>query len=272
MTGRKAVRVSGIGASVARRLDSAPRGLGRVHSVFERAVNVLGDDDRLLTFHGPGRLAAPFAIALSEPLPLAAFAPGAALEATSAGLEIGGVFLDLRLAEVVDTAMTPRTDPGPLASAVGESQGTACGSALSSPRALDGRRHLLDGIARADARRFVDGARRLVGLGEGLTPAGDDFLVGALAILHAFLPGFVLGHPLIAIDLGAAARAGTTLVARDFLLHALDGRFSQVVLALVAAASELEARRLLAELLTMGATSGADTAAGMRVALAALAR
>ena len=112
MTGREVVGVSGLGANVVRRLDSAPRGLGRVHSVFERAVNVLGDDDRLLAFHGPARLAAPFAIALAEPPPLAAFALGAALAATSAGFAIGGVFLDLRQAEGAKATLASFGAPG----------------------------------------------------------------------------------------------------------------------------------------------------------------
>ena len=62
------VGVSRLGGSTAHRLTAGPRVIGRVHSVFERAVNLLGADGRLVTLHGPGPLAAPFAVALDEGL------------------------------------------------------------------------------------------------------------------------------------------------------------------------------------------------------------
>src|SRR5215468_9944765 len=49
---------------------------GRVHSVFDRAVNILWGDGRLFTLHGPGPLAAPFALALERLPARAALAPG----------------------------------------------------------------------------------------------------------------------------------------------------------------------------------------------------
>src|SRR5215470_9572564 len=64
----------------------------------------------------------------------------------------------------------------------------------------------------------------LVGLGDGLTPAGDDVLVGYSAALR------VTGHPRAQAFAGQAARIApgrTTDVALMFLQHAAHGDYSQ---------------------------------------------
>ena len=79
------VGVSRLGESAARRLAASPRVTGRVHSVFERAVNLLGADGRLLTLQGPGPLATPFAVALDERLPWRELEPGLPVEREGRG-------------------------------------------------------------------------------------------------------------------------------------------------------------------------------------------
>src|SRR2546430_15360010 len=59
-------RVARLGTASLERLALGSLKPGRIHSVFERAVNVLWGDGHLLTLHGPGPLAAPFAIALER--------------------------------------------------------------------------------------------------------------------------------------------------------------------------------------------------------------
>ena len=53
-------------AVVRERVLAAPPEAGRVHSIFERAVNILWHDGGLITLHGPAPLAAPFAAALTR--------------------------------------------------------------------------------------------------------------------------------------------------------------------------------------------------------------
>jgi len=265
------VHVERVGAGVLRRLEAAPLALGRVHSVFERAVNVLGHDGRLLALHGPGPLAAPFAAALDRLPRRGALVPGMEVEHRDGRLVLGGHALDWRGAEVVETALVPAGDRSALAAALLDAPLPAGAPALRAPLALDARQRLAGGLRHRDSRGVIDGALRLIGLGEGLTPAGDDCLVGTLAIVRRFRPDLLVVHPDIATAIGAAARDGTTAVGREFLLHALEGSFSEVVIALAAAGTEDDARAALADLLTMGATSGADTAAGMRLGLEALA-
>jgi hypothetical protein len=264
------VPVRRLAAGAARRLEAAPRRLGRVHSVFERAVNVLCDDERLLALHGPGPLAAPFAVALDQWPPSGALAPGMAVERMGGRLALDGLAIDWRGAEVVETALAASGDASAVAAALLAASLPPGAAALRSPAALEARRCLAGGIRRGDVRGLVEGALRLIGLGEGLTPAGDDCLVGALAVVHRFRPGLLADHPGALREIAAAAREGTTVVAREFLFHALEGRFSEAVVGLASAPTEAAARDALADLLTMGATSGADTAAGMRLGLEAL--
>jgi len=264
------LRVSRVGAALAGRVAAAPRRFGCVHSVFERAVNIQAHDDRLLALHGPGPLAAPFAMALEQLPPPGSMEPGMAVERIDGQLILGGFRLDWRGARVADLSIVPARDRGPLAAALLEAPLPAGAAALSSPSAIEARWRMADGITNGDWPSFVDGALRLIGLGEGLTPAGDDCLVGVLAVMRRFRPGFLLRHPGICHAIASAARGGTTAVAREFLLHALDGAFSEGVIALASAPTTGAGRSALARLLRMGATSGADTAAGMRLALAAL--
>ena len=264
------VHVQRLAAGAARRLEAAPRALGRVHSVFERAVNILCHDGSLLTLHGPGSLAAPFAAAVDRLPPSGVLAPGMAVERMGERLVLDGRAIDWRGAEVVETALAAAGDGSALAAALLAASLPAGAAALRSPAALDAQRRLAGGLRRGDARGFADGALRLIGLGEGLTPAGDDCLVGALAVVHRFRRGLLAAHPGVPREIAAAAREGTTVVAREFLLHALEGRFSEAVIALASAGTEAAARDALADLLAMGATSGADTAVGMRLGLEAL--
>jgi hypothetical protein len=265
------VGVSRLGESAARRLAASPRVIGRVHSVFERAVNLLGADGRLLTLHGPGPLASPFAVALDERLPWRELEPGLPVEREGhARLVLGALRLDCSSARVVDMSIGAGSDAGALAAALAEAPRRPAAPALASSIALEGRRRLGEGLRRGDADRFVDGARRLIGLGEGLTPAGDDLLVGSLAVARRFRPDFLLEDPGIRQALANAAREGTTIVAREFLLEALEGHFSEIVIALLTTADGPRVRAALDDLLELGATSGADTAEGMRLALDAL--
>jgi hypothetical protein len=265
------VGVARLGDSAARRLAASLPMIGRVHSVFERAVNLVGADGRLLTLHGPGPLAASFAVALDERLPWHGLEPGIPVHREGRGcLVLGALRLDCSAARVVDTSIGTGSDPRALAAALAGTLRPPAAAALASAIAIEGRRRLAEGLRRGDADRFVDGARRLIGLGEGLTPAGDDLLVGSLAVARRFRPGFLLDNPGVGPALAVTAREGTTLVAREFLLEAIEGRFSEIVIALLTAADVQRARAALDDLLEVGATSGADTATGMQLALEAI--
>jgi len=110
---------------------------------------------------------------------------------------------------------------------------------------------------------------RLIGWGEGLTPAGDDFLVGLLAALHALVGrdgerrAFL--DDLAAIVARAASR--TTPLAAHYLRLASSRHFNADVHdlrdALLTDPDASPLQHVLDAVLSRGATSGADLLTGM---------
>ena len=125
------------------------------------------------------------------------------------------------------------------------------------------------GAERAELGRLLD---RVIGFGPGLTPSGDDALVGLLAVgwrLQGWAGPIVAPDALIS---GIEARLGqTTVFGRFFLAHGLAGRFGAAVLAAVDClawpATPAARGQALDQLLGLGATSGADTLVGITAAL-----
>lgn len=129
---------------------------------------------------------------------------------------------------------------------------------------------VLDQLAAALPTDDVDAAgriaRRLVGLGPGLTPSGDDALIGLAAALRA------MGHPAQgfldeAID-DAAVR--TTAVAASLLRHAAAGEFSERLQRLLGALlgdDDAPIAPAIEQAVAWGATSGTDCLVGVLLGL-----
>jgi len=116
-----------------------------------------------------------------------------------------------------------------------------------------------------DHERLQEGAAGLAGLGGGLTPAGDDFLAGAM--LWAWL-AYPAPCPLCRALVEVAALRTTTLSAA-FLRAAARGECNASWHTLLAALSERPGEEketkitaVVQEVLAHGATSGADSLAG----------
>jgi hypothetical protein len=115
-------------------------------------------------------------------------------------------------------------------------------------------------------------AQKLVGWGEGLTPAGDDFLVGWLAGLHV-----LAGHAdsrafFVAVGDAIVRRLhATPLLSAQPLRLAVDGHCNadlhKVRAMLLASASPQGLSQALDRVLHTGATSGAATLAGLLSAI-----
>ena len=267
----RTIRVLRVSPDVAERLQTAPLATGRVHSVFERALNLAWHDGRLLTLQGPGSLVAPFAASLTRLPRSHAIGPGTRIWRRGDTLALDGAILGWQGATIVDTAMPESSaGPGPSLSALLVEPPAEGGRGLSSAIGRAARSRLALGVSRRDPEAFLEGTRGLLGLGEGLTPAGDDCLVGALAVMHRFAGSWLRAHPEIQASVGRAAATATTAVAREFVAHALAGHFAEDLIDLMTAESADGSGRAAARLLRSGATSGADTLVGMRLALAAL--
>ena len=106
--------------------------------------------------------------------------------------------------------------------------------------------------------------RRLIGLGDGLTPSGDDVLIGIEAALHA------LGSPAAGFldEALADVDARTTTVSAAYLRHAAAGEFAERLHHLLAVLVSEEAREAtlagaIGEAVAWGATSGTDCLIGV---------
>jgi hypothetical protein len=125
---------------------------------------------------------------------------------------------------------------------------------------------LIKTIKKKDLSKVSKNVKGLIGFGEGLTPSGDDFLVGLIASLH-FLGDSRFEHFLKkikeAVELG---KERTTFISRKFLEYACQGRFPETVLNLIEAilfGDKEEVKEANKRCLDFGATSGRDTLLGV---------
>lgn len=139
---------------------------------------------------------------------------------------------------------------------------------------------LVDGLMRAyyegDLRWLMIFAGRLAGLGPGLTPAGDDWLVGwmvglrAREALNEGQPGIsVLTTEMVNKAILQAVARETTALSLAFLEAAAIGAVPQVWHDLIDAltnADSMPLRKATTNILRQGATSGADMLAGFLAA------
>jgi hypothetical protein len=245
---------------------------GSVHSVFPRAVNCLVEGQLWTILHTEGQ-DAPFGLRLEGgvlPGDLGA-RPGDAVRGRAGFLKVGSAVLDCRAAS--------RWKPNlPAAFGAGWVQRFDLLGRLASPRAWTASSDLAATIAAALLERpagpTLQGAvNRAVGNGPGLTPAGDDVLVGLLAGLSLAIVGHDQGD---SDDRGVVvsrlARAWhetpsrTTDISRHLIDQASAGLFGAGVHALIRALAGTDARAVRSAadgLLATGASSGADTCVGV---------
>ena len=262
----------------------APR-TGRVHSVFAHAVNLeLGED--MWTVVARGGHDAALTVRLSGmvvpgDLGLRIHDP---VWVRSSHLRAGTTVVDAR------TAVRWRPQPYEV-DLDGLGERAAELEAAARHVAWEGSWALADAIAGALASArpgdLDEAVRRAIGRGPGLTPAGDDVLAGILAVLTP--PGVGAG---VAVGCGPAAarlRAAlvpalpaTTDISRALLRQASRGHVSRPVWELARAVlsgrtAAAPARAgvpatVLSTVLSIGATSGGDTCAGLVAASRLLSR
>ena len=132
---------------------------------------------------------------------------------------------------------------------------------------------LLGACRQSDGRRAAEHAARLVGWGEGLTPAGDDFLVGLCAGLDVQIGGNVARRA-CRDAIGCAMIASTprtTTISAHYLRLAAAGHFQERLLAardaLLSSESPQQRDEALRAACAIGATSGTDGVAGLLAGL-----
>lgn len=148
-----------------------------------------------------------------------------------------------------------------------------CGRPLAFPLHLaQGRFDAVRGALHAqDLPAFEAAALRVLGLGPGLTPSGDDF-IGALlfTLRHAPLACWQARMPALYARLRAAACTATNPISAALLADLMAGRSYRALHELLAALQRGEPAAMhqaVQSLLAVGASSGADMLAGVLLAL-----
>ncbi len=250
---------------------------GCIHSLFARACNI-ACGETLLTVVADGLADGPTTLKLAPrvaPDLRLFFRTGERLRCRNGVASTDGVELRLAGATV--------WRPAPARAAASSSQLTA--NLRSEHVALANRRRTHSSVidreaiaivgALGEATRSVHVEKasaqldRLIGWGEGLTPAGDDFIVGWLAALDALAGGDAARIRFLRASSEAiAARASRTVpIAGHCLRLAAQGHFNADVTglrnALLGGRDRAVIQAALQGALETGATSGADMVAGM---------
>jgi hypothetical protein len=237
--------------------------------VFAHAANVLIGDD-LWTLLPGSQLDAPFGIRLAEwPDRFERLAPpGARVHVRAGHMGIGRSVIDCRTA----TRWSPqpiRRSADPLDAPLQFVERRARPRAWCESQAMAD--DLLHALRRSQSGRHLEAARivsRNVGRGPGLTPAGDDVLVGAITVLVSGASGPVDDGVLPSLtSMLSEAWHTTSEISRHLLSQAVRGLPGQGLHDL--SKSLLEGARVevlddaLDRVLATGATSGADACLGM---------
>ena len=126
---------------------------------------------------------------------------------------------------------------------------------------------LIDG----DVNEFTSAALRVLGLGNGLTPSGDDFVGGVMfALAHAPRQAWIDDLPMAKARIRNAALVSTNVISAALLDDMMAGKsYSALHDVLFALHSNNKANIVAAceKLLIVGASSGADMLAGLLLAL-----
>lgn len=245
------------------------RSAGKIVSVHRRAVIVLLDSGSLVTLLPVDQPLHPWAI--SVPFVASCFSTGLKVESESDALTCGR--FSFSWAGVPGTDLRLHIRPRRLAAGL---EARLLG--LARPVAGNDR---CQAIISASLAQFgggsgAGGLSRLVGLGEGLTPAGDDVIVGLLAGLDlaaAAGRGAIRRRQEVVASIPSPLRRHTTLLAAQMIETAVAGHYAEPVLNLLSVLARPDPGQevvamAVRRLLNMGHRSGGDTLRGIGAGLA----
>lgn len=252
---------------------------GRVLGRFWRACNLIDDRQRVLALLLPEVGRGPFAVTIAgSPGIFDSLTPGQPARADRHAVVIGPWQIPLSQAAVWEPRLTHPPRPlnadqmidlvAPYARwpNFGEDSATARRIAQAARRAMAEFSEAILEPGREPA--LMKAVADLAGLGSGLTPAGDDYLIGAMAAL------WLADRPALLPLIARTARPKTTALSGAFLQAAARGEFMEPWHAL-ARAWQVEDEGALAAavqwIADFGASSGQDALAGFATVLLKLA-
>jgi hypothetical protein len=272
-----------------------------IQSVFDSSLNLrLAHEGRLITILISDHYELPQGIRLDKKIPLPYLTPSASL-ISNVGLRAacrGGILrfgsssltIDLRGAPIWEGRIPALTRP------IERAAWSIIWKTLNQQQRLKGTDLIVDDLfqldtgplltrklsqpvlqliaaaERLDAQIAKDAAQKMIGLGPGVTPSGDDVLIGFLAGLHstaeneperlAFIQTFGESLSLLSKE--------TNEISRTYLHHAIHGQFSSSMIALLDAINNGAEEQLLAALkdaMRVGHSSGMDSVTGLLIGL-----
>jgi len=242
---------------------------GAVHSVFAGAINLLVGGE-MWTLLDAAKSDSPFGIRLAPGVGPHAFGVqrSAPVHVRSGFIGVGGMVLDCRSALRWAAVRWPPPGAG-FEARLAEVERLARPRAWADSAAMAGdvMRALCAARGAADAQ-CVAAVRRTIGRGPGLTPAGDDVLVGIMAILSSGAAGEAGARAMERLVRAMMpALPSTTDLSRHLLAQAARGLSGRALhdlgRALVKGAADDALAAALAPVLATGATSGADACIGL---------
>lgn len=245
----------------------------RVLNAFGRACNLVNAHGEVLALLTQELPLTPFALraATAEPRPFETMDAETAVSVEGERLRIGALQIDTHAArlwnpqpdwEAVRGAFSNSVRLGQLIEltlAIGKE-----GSLLEAPHRWPGQNQLIHALHTGNLPEAISATQALAGRGAGLTPAGDDFIVGALLAVWAGLCGNGLQN--FCEPLAATAAPRTTTLSGAYLYAAARGECTEQWHNLFNAIIQHKDPRFeLEALLAIGHTSGADALAGFIV-------
>jgi hypothetical protein len=229
----------------------------KVLHVFERSADLLDADGRVISIVSSGVGPGPFNLVLSRDLDLRTLITASARITVASGvLRVGDLAVELARADLWDPVPQWRSIAAELPGLAETIRAEMAVSPVKPGIEFDPP----PGDDPAEAAAF---ALRLAGLGPGLTPSGDDVLMGWMHACYCRFPEH-RARTLAEAVVGAAAPRTTSLSAA-WLLAAADGEAGALWHRLVRGAANGVAgvqRDALRRILATGHTSGADALAG----------
>lgn len=259
----------------------------RVHSIFARAVNLIVGEDRLLTLACHELGDAPDTVVVdAPPWKDSDFDPGAEVHLSAERIQIGAnVEVRLQGAQPWQCRLPSWAEDGALPRKhlpLALEHLRRCGRSFAWIPALPSNalpdanavvaaalrrraQDLCDAVLSEDEARAQQRIVELIGLGFGLTPSGDDFVLGWLAVM-SLANGPCDGWSSLGAQAVRSATSRTHLISATALRHAAEGRVRQRLADFCEAllqGDESHVHAALDNVIRIGASSGSDIALGM---------
>lgn len=255
------------------------RWAGRIHSVYRRAINIALESGQLVTVSPMADGRGPYSFHVAGAALPPGHVPGERVVVTETLLRIGARQAEIPGDGIYDLPrgtlrLTPRrcTEAAALLERLLEREASRVDAdpvwAVTQKRIRHRCDMLVQRFCRGDIPAIVENGRALLGLGQGLTPSGDDILTGMFAVLG------MQGSPFPAADLLLSRvirgqREQTTDVSWQMLSAAAAGCYKQMLIdcAQALGTEGVDATPSAERVLGIGHSSGRDMLLGCLTAL-----